>query len=92
MARTVPGVFVLDTDRVSAEVGYESWHDSKTWYLARAPLSVRASKAMVYEAAARGRAAYTAGDRLFEPVYRSADAQEGPRAFREKRAPDWKAR
>jgi 1,4-dihydroxy-2-naphthoyl-CoA synthase len=47
---------------------------------------------MVYEAAARGREAYTLGDRLFEPVYRSEDAQEGPRAFREKRSPDWKAR
>jgi enoyl-CoA hydratase/carnithine racemase len=58
-----------------------------------APLSVRASKAMVYEAAERGRAgAYTAGDRLFEPVYHSDDAQEGPRAFREKRPPEWKAR
>jgi enoyl-CoA hydratase/carnithine racemase len=60
---------------------------------ANAPLSVRASKAMVYEAAERGRGgAYTAGDRLFEPVYRSEDAQEGPRAFREKRPPEWKAR
>jgi enoyl-CoA hydratase/carnithine racemase len=56
-----------------------------------APLSVRASKALVYEAAERGRGgAYLAGDRLFEPVYRSADAQEGPRAFREKRPPVWR--
>jgi enoyl-CoA hydratase/carnithine racemase len=56
-----------------------------------APLSVRASKALVYEAAERGRGgAYLAGDRLFEPVYRSADAQEGPRAFREKRKPIWR--
>jgi FkbH-like protein len=46
MARTLSGVFVLDTDRLAAEVGYESWHDSKTWYLARAPLSVRALRAL----------------------------------------------
>jgi enoyl-CoA hydratase/carnithine racemase len=60
---------------------------------ANAPLSVRASKAMVYAAAERGRnGAYTAGDRLFETVYKSEDAQEGPRAFREKRPPEWKAR
>jgi enoyl-CoA hydratase/carnithine racemase len=60
---------------------------------ANAPLSVRASKALVYEAAEHGLAgAYDAGDRLFEPVYRSEDAQEGPRAFREKRTPEWKAR
>lgn len=60
---------------------------------ANAPLSVRASKALVYAAAERGwRAALDEGDRLFEPVYRSADAQEGPRAFREKRPPRWQGR
>lgn len=58
-----------------------------------APLSVRASKAMVYAAAERGWAAgLDEGDRLFEPVYLSEDAQEGPRAFREKRAPRWTGR
>jgi enoyl-CoA hydratase/carnithine racemase len=31
-------------------------------------------------------------DRLFEPVYLSEDAQEGPRAFLEKREPHWRAR
>jgi len=58
-----------------------------------APLSVRASKAMVYAAAERGwSAALEEGDRLFEPVYLSEDAQEGPRAFREKRKPRWQGR
>jgi len=58
-----------------------------------APLSVRASKAMVYAAAERGWAAgLDEGDQLFEPVYLSQDAQEGPRAFREKRAPKWTGR
>jgi enoyl-CoA hydratase/carnithine racemase len=58
-----------------------------------APLSVRASKAMVYAAAEHGfSAALDEGDRLFEPVYLSEDAQEGPRAFREKRAPKWTGR
>ncbi len=60
---------------------------------ANAPLSVRASKALVYAAAERGwRAALDEGDRLFEPVYLSEDAQEGPRAFREKRPPRWRGR
>jgi len=58
-----------------------------------APLSVRAGKALVYRAAELGwRDALDEGDRLFEPVYKSADAQEGPRAFREKRKPRWEAR
>jgi len=58
-----------------------------------APLSVRASKAMVYAAAEHGWAAgLEEGDRLFEKVYLSEDAQEGPRAFREKRAPKWSGR
>jgi enoyl-CoA hydratase/carnithine racemase len=60
---------------------------------ANAPLSVRAGKAMVYAAAEVGwTAALAEGDRLFEPAYRSEDAQEGPRAFREKRKPRWKGR
>ena len=55
-----------------------------------APLSVRAGKAMVYAAAETGWSASLAeGDRCFEPVYLSDDAQEGPRAFREGRRPAW---
>jgi len=32
------------------------------------------------------------GDKIYEHVYLSEDAQEGPTAFKEKRAPVWKAR
>jgi enoyl-CoA hydratase/carnithine racemase len=56
---------------------------------ANAPLSVAAAKRTVYLAMA---APYDAADALWEPVYRSADAQEGPRAFAEKRAPRWQGR
>ena len=60
---------------------------------ANAPLSVQASKAMIYAAADHGvtEMAETA-ERLWEPVYLSADAQEGPRSFRERRPPRWQGR
>jgi enoyl-CoA hydratase/carnithine racemase len=60
---------------------------------ANAPLSVEAGKAMVYRAAVgRSDAAFAEAEALWEPVYRSADAQEGPRAFCEKRPPRWQGR
>ena len=58
-----------------------------------APLSVRAGKQMVYAVAEVGWSeALEAGDAAYENVYLSEDAQEGPLAFKEKRAPVWKAR
>ena len=58
---------------------------------ANAPLSVRAAKATVYLAAEHGRrAAWDEADRIWEPVYLSEDAQEGPRAFRDGRPPVWR--
>jgi enoyl-CoA hydratase len=60
---------------------------------ANAPLTVRAARALVYASTETGRTeALRAGDRLFESVYLSEDAQEGPRAFTEKRPPAWKGR
>ena len=58
-----------------------------------APLSVRAAKAMVYATTERHRsAAFDEAERLYEGVYLSEDAQEGPRAFKERRAPQWQGR
>jgi enoyl-CoA hydratase/carnithine racemase len=60
---------------------------------ANAPLSVRAAKAMVYRAAVGHDDDDVAiADAIWEPVYRSEDAQEGPRAFAERRPPQWKGR
>lgn len=60
---------------------------------ANAPLSVAAGKAMVRDILddvlgdARQRA-----NAIWAPVYLSEDAQEGPRAFKEKRSPRWQGR
>lgn len=60
---------------------------------ANAPLTVRAARELVYLATEMGRsAALRAGYHLFERVYRSEDAQEGPHAFKEKRKPQWRGR
>jgi len=58
-----------------------------------APLSVQAAKKMVYRSAEPGWSeALAEADQIWEHVYQSEDAQEGPRAFREKRPPQWKGR
>ena len=58
-----------------------------------APLSVRAAKKTAYLSARMGMAeAFDEAERIWEPVYTSADAQEGPAAFRDKRTPVWTGR
>ncbi len=60
---------------------------------ANAPLSVLAAKATVRLCAELPMAdAFDAAERLWEPVYLSADAQEGPAAFRDGRTPRWTGR
>jgi enoyl-CoA hydratase/carnithine racemase len=57
-----------------------------------APLSVRAARDMVMLSTEMGRsAALQAARHASEYAYRSEDAQEGPRAFAEKRRPSWKS-
>ncbi|MDN5917672.1 MAG: enoyl-CoA hydratase-related protein [Pseudonocardia sp.] len=58
---------------------------------ANAPLSVRAGKRTAYLSVHHNLAeAYDRAEEIWAPVYRSRDAQEGPAAFRDKRAPVWK--
>ncbi len=60
---------------------------------ANAPLSVAAAKETVrLMARPRFADAYAEAEALWEPVYLSADAQEGPAAFRDKRTPVWTGR
>jgi enoyl-CoA hydratase/carnithine racemase len=56
-----------------------------------APLSALAAKQTVRLVAEHPlRQAFAEAERLWEPVYLSQDAKEGPAAFRDKRAPEWK--
>jgi len=52
-AAALPGVYVLDFDRVCAEVGYQAWRHEELWYTARAPLATAALQGL-----ARVQAAY----------------------------------
>ena len=55
-----------------------------------APLSVLAAKKLVYISAEVGvTQAEKTANIVYERVYHSNDAQEGPRAFTEKRPPVW---
>ncbi len=61
--------------------------------VANAPLGVKAGRELTYMATEMGRsAALPVGDYCFEQAYKSEDALEGPRAFRERRKPKWQGR
>lgn len=58
-----------------------------------APLSVRAAKTMLNRIPAELlKDGLTMAKKIYEPVYSSEDAQEGPRSFAEKRKPVWKGK
>ena len=60
---------------------------------ANAPLSVQAAKQLVEVSTEVGQTqAVRHADAIYESVYRSEDAQEGPRAFAERREPVWTGR
>ncbi len=60
---------------------------------AGAPLTITATHKMIYMATEMGRtAAWETADAIFEKVYESEDALEGPLSFKEKRPPNWKGR
>jgi enoyl-CoA hydratase/carnithine racemase len=100
--------FLLTADRIPAQRAYEMGlineivprerliERAYEWAArinANAPIAVQATK----ESVLRGRLttmdeAYRIEQRIGSKVFRTEDAQEGPRAFAEKRAPVWKGR
>jgi enoyl-CoA hydratase len=61
--------------------------------IANAPLGVKAGRQLTYMSTEMGRsAAMPLGDLCYERSYLSEDALEGPRAFRERRKPNWKGK
>jgi enoyl-CoA hydratase len=61
--------------------------------LANGPLAVRATKESVLRClAVTMKEAYTIEQELSQVVFSSEDAKEGPKAFAEKRAPNWQNR
>jgi FkbH-like protein len=54
--KEIAGVYILDYDRLCAEVGLCNWYDDKMWHLARAPLSAQAMVALARRYAAFMRA------------------------------------
>jgi enoyl-CoA hydratase/carnithine racemase len=75
---------------VSPKALMETAREMAVQIATNAPLSVAAGKAMVRNSieTTLGTARSQANE-IWDPVYKSADAQEGPRAFKEKRAPKW---
>ncbi len=41
-AADIPGVYVLDFDRLCSELGYDQWQNERMWYLGRIALSAQA--------------------------------------------------
>jgi enoyl-CoA hydratase len=82
---------------LNAVVGEDELLDTAFAYAARitrnAPLAVQATKRSVLEGLKTDmREAYRNEARIAQEVFATEDAKEGPRAFAEKRAPNWRGR
>ena len=87
----------FDMGLLNAVVGEDDLLDSAFAYAARitknAPLAVQATKRSVLEGLKTDmREAYRNEARISQEVFATEDAKEGPRAFAEKRAPNWSGR
>lgn len=87
----------FDMGLLNAVVGEDDLLDTAFAYAARitknAPLAIQATKRSVLEGLKTDmREAYRNEARISQEVFATEDAKEGPRAFAEKRAPNWSGR
>ena len=96
-----PDVFAIATERLAWQRGQELFmifgalagaRELAARIAVNGPLAIRASKQLVAGAVSwTDAAAFAAQRELADAVFTSADAQEGARAFAEKRPPVWRS-
>jgi enoyl-CoA hydratase len=96
-ADVVDAAKAFDMGLLNAVVGEDDLLDTAFAYAARitknAPLAIQATKRSVLEGLKTDmREAYRNEARISQEVFATEDAKEGPRAFAEKRAPNWSGR
>ncbi|MCZ7525566.1 MAG: enoyl-CoA hydratase-related protein [Acidimicrobiia bacterium] len=96
-ADRVPAERALEMGLLNEVVEPDRLMERAYWYARRitdnAPLAVQATKRSVLEGLALDlEAAYANESRLAAMIFQTEDAKEGPKAFAEKREPNWQAR
>jgi enoyl-CoA hydratase len=96
-ADIVDAAAAFEMGLLNAVVGEDELLDTAFGYAARitknAPLAIQATKRSVLEGLKTDmREAYRNEGRIAQEVFATEDAKEGPRAFAEKRAPNWSGR
>ncbi len=92
---TISASRALEIGLINAVVPFDALAETgrkmATRIISNAPLSVKAGKKMITAVMRQVMGEIEVSvNQIWEPVYLSGDAQEGPLAFREKRTPKWK--
>jgi enoyl-CoA hydratase len=78
---------------VSREQLFDKAYEYARRITANAPLAVQATKQSVWEGLGMSlRDAYKNESQLSSMIFQTEDAKEGPKAFREKRKPNWQGK
>jgi enoyl-CoA hydratase len=96
-ADLIPAEHAYEMGLLNAIVPREQLLDKAYEYARRitanAPLAVQATKQSVWEGLGMSlRDAYKNESQLSSTIFQTEDAKEGPKAFREKRTPNWQGK